>query len=167
MEFTKAKRQEIVEEFARRHNGVYNPQLFLQEVKKKGPKHPAHCWFQWDDEKAANEHRLWQARAFAKDLRVNFTVEEVGRSGTVAIKTTEMPMVLSPVNGRKDGGGYVLTNPGDPAHMAEHCRQAGAALRSWLKRYEAALIHAGTSPKLVEQIAQILEDVKAPESEAA
>lgn len=165
--FSKEERQQIVEDFARRHNGQYDPALFLKEVKESGKDHPAYSWFEWNSKKAANEYNLWQARAFAKDLRINFTVEEVRRSGTVAIKTTEMPMVLSPVNGRKDGGGYVLTNPDDPAHMAEHCRQAGAALRSWLKRYEAALIHAGTSPKLVEQIAQILEDVKAPESAAA
>ena len=165
-EFTREKRQKIVEQFARRHNGVYNPQLFLQEVQAKGEKHPAYSWFQWDDDRAANEHRLWQARAFAKDLRIRFDVQEVGRSGSVAIKTTEMPMVLSPVTGRRDGGGYVLVDPQDPDHQAEHCRQAAAALRSWLKRYQSALIHVGVGVKPVETIAAALEKVEAP-AEAA
>lgn len=160
--FTKELRQKIVEEFSRRHNGQYNPALFLDEVKAKGKKHPAYGWFEWDPAKAANEFNLWQARSFAKDLRISFSVEEVGRGGAVTVKTTEMPMVLSPSNGRRDGGGYVLTDPNDPAHQAEHCHQAAAALRSWLNRYQAAVIHAGYGVKIVEQLADAMESVQAP-----
>lgn len=165
--FTKELRQQIVEEFTKRHNGIYNPVVFLDEVKTKGKDHPAHGWFEWNTKKAAGEYNLWQARAFAKDLRIKFDVEEVGRNGAVTVKTTEMPMVLSPTNGRKDGGGYVLTDPSDPAHQAEHCHQAAAALRSWLNRYQAAVIHAGYGVKLVEQIADAMEAVQAPQKAEA
>lgn len=165
--FTKEIRQKIVEEFSRRHNGQYNPELFLKEVKETGATHPAHAWFEWNAKKAANEHNLWQARAFAKDLRITFTVEEVGRNGAVTVRTTEMPMVLSPSNGRKDGGGYVLTDPNDPAHQAEHCHQAASALRSWLSRYQAALVHAGYGVKLIEQVADAMEAVQAPQKAEA
>jgi hypothetical protein len=165
--FTKELRQKIVEDFSRRHNGQYNPALFLDEVKATGPEHPAYGWFEWDADKAVKEYQLWQARSFAKDLRISFSVEEVGRGGAVTVTTSEMPMVLSPSNGRKDGGGYVLTDPNDPAHQAEHCHQAAAALRSWLNRYQAALVHAGYGTKLIEQVADAMESVQAPLAQAA
>lgn len=165
--FTKKLRQKIVDEFSTRHNGQYNPELFLREVQEKGPEHPAYGWFEWDSNKAAHEHNLWQARSFAKDLRIVFEVEQVGRSGTMTVVQQEMPTVLSPVAGRNGGGGYVLTDPDNPEHMAEHCRQAGTALRSWLKRYSAALMHVDGSIKPVERIAEALERVEAPKEEKA
>ncbi|NEU94824.1 hypothetical protein [Bradyrhizobium uaiense] len=163
--FTKEERQQIVEAFARKHNGLYNPTLFVREVKETGKSHPAWDWFEWDTKKAAAEYNLWQARAFAKDLRIRFEIEEVGRKGEVAVRTIEMPLVQSPVDGRRDGGGYRLVDPNDPAHMAEHCHQAAAALRSWLNRYHGAVVHASCGVKAVEQIAERLEAVKTPTAE--
>jgi len=157
--FTKELRQQIVEDFARRHNGQYDPALFLREVKDTGESHPAFGWFEWDQSKAAQEHNLWQARAFAKDLRIKFEVEEISSGKSITV-TTEAPLVMSPTAGRQDGGGYVRFNPDDPAHQAELCQQAAVALRSWLKRYQAALIHAGYGVKMVEQIAASLDAVK-------
>lgn len=166
--FSKEERQRIVEDFARKHNGQYDPALFLKEVKEAGKDHAAYDWFEWNTKKAANEFNLWQARAFAKDLRIKFEVEEVGRSGAVTVKTVEAPMVISPTSGRSNGGGYVSFDPSNPAHQAEHCHQAAAALRSWLDRYQAALIHAGYGVRTIEQIAEGMEAVLAPqEVEAA
>ncbi len=165
--FTKEQRQEIVRNFAVRHNGQYNPKLFLEEVRKEGEKHPAYGWFEWNADKAAYEYQLWQAREFAHDLKVSFTVETVGRKGSVKVVQTEMPMVLSPRESRKDGGGYVLSNPADKDHMAEHCYQAAVALRTWLNRYQAALIHAGVSNGKVDEIALLLESVPPQKLEAA
>ncbi|WP_152977587.1 hypothetical protein [Bradyrhizobium pachyrhizi] len=159
--FTRDLRQQIVEEFSRRHNGQYDPSLFLKEVQDVGETHPAHGWFEWDQDKATREYNLWQARAFVKDLRIKFEVEEVGRAKPVTI-TTEAPLVISPTSGRGDGGGYFRFNPNDPAHQAEHCHQAAVALRSWLNRYQAALIYAGFGVKSVEMIAGALEAVQAP-----
>ncbi|WP_029082908.1 hypothetical protein [Bradyrhizobium sp. th.b2] len=164
--FTKELRRKIVEDFSRRHNGQYDPALFLKEVGEIGETHPAHGWFEWDGDKAAKEYNLWQARAFVKDLRITFEVEEV--SGGKPIKITiEAPMMISPVAGRSNGGGYVCFNPDDPTHQAEHCNQAAAALRSWLNRYQAALIHAGFGVKSVEMIAVALEAVHPPAVEQA
>jgi hypothetical protein len=157
--YTKEQRQEIVRDFAVRHNGQYNPKLFLQEVRKVGESHPAYGWFEWNSDKAAQEYQLWQAREFAHDLKVSFSVETVGRKGAVKVVQTEMPMVLSPRESRKDGGGYVLSNPSDQDHMAEHCHQAAVALRTWVNRYQAALIHAGVTGDKVEDIAALLENV--------
>lgn len=164
--FTKALRQQIVREFAVRHNGYFNPSLFLEEVRANGPDHPAHEWFQWDDDKAAREHRLWQAREFAKDLKVTFEVEEVGRNKAIKITEQEAPMVISPGSGRNSGGGYFLTDPDNPEHMAEHCRQAAVALRSWLRRYESAVKYAGGSVAALERSAAALEKASAVDEAA-
>lgn len=165
--FTKALRQKIVRDFAIKHNGHFNPRLFLQEVREVGPGHPAYEWFEWDDACAAHTHRVEQAREFARDLRVTFEVEEIGRGRSITVRQVTMPMVISPVSGRKDGGGYFLSDPDDDSHMAEHCRQAATALEAWLERYQAAVISAGMPLGTVEGIAKRLENVGLREEEAA
>lgn len=155
--FTKQLRQQIVEEFSIRHNGHFNPTLFLEEVRSKGPRHPAYEWFEWDQDKAALAYQIEQARDFARDLRVSFRVEEVGRGRTVSVREAEMPMVLSPMAGRRDGGGYYLVDPENPEHAAEHCRQAAVALRAWFRRYQSALVHANGSSAAIEKAIKALE----------
>lgn len=99
--FTKAIREGIVKEFATRHNGVFNPALFLEEVKSRGSRHPAFEWFEWDDGAAASAYRIEQARDFARDLKVSFRVEEITAPNQVRINRTEMPMVLPRWRGAK------------------------------------------------------------------
>lgn len=164
--YTKARRQAIVKAFALRNNGVFNPKRFLEEVREQGSNHPAYGWFEWNKDRAFDAYQLDQVRAFTQDLKVSFKVEEVGRVGPVRITERVMPLVMSPMAGRKDGGGYVLTNPNDPAHMAEHCRQAAIALRGWINRYDAALKHAGGSVEMVMSVVQTLE-AAAPQVESA
>lgn len=154
--FTKALRQEIIRDFATRHNGFYNPLLFLEEVRASGPEHPAYEWFEWNDDRAAQEHRLWQAREFARDLKVSFTVQEIGRNKAIKVREVSMPLALSPVEGRHKGGGYFVSDPDNPEHLEELARQAATALESWLRRYEAALLHAGGSKDAIEQQIQLL-----------
>lgn len=156
MKFTKQLRAEIIGEFAKRHGGNYNPPDFLEEVEKAGESHPAHAWFTWDDSQAAHEYRIWQARVFASNIRVSFSVRSIGRDTPMTIKSVEAPMAISPLNGRSRGGGYVITNP-TKGHMVELCRQAEDDLRSWLRRYEAAVQYVGIS---AEEISGILGKLK-------
>lgn len=155
--FTKEFRQEIVREFAIRHNGQYDASLFLQEVRDTGSSHPAYEWFTWDDAEAANQYRIEQARGFARDLTIVFKVEEVTGPHQVRIRESPMPAVISPMATRNRGGGYVLTDPDDPEHIAEHCRQAAAALAQWKKRYVAALAHVGLKVVRIDEIVAKLE----------
>lgn len=155
--FTKQLRQDIIREFAVRHNGHYNAALFLEEVRATGAEHPAYEWFQWDDDRAAHEHRLWQAREFSAGLRVSFTIEEIGRNRAITVREVEMPMAISPVSGRGRGGGYFLSDPENPEHMAELCRQAATALSAWIRRYRAAVLHAGGSVVMIEKQLSRLE----------
>jgi hypothetical protein len=166
--FTKKLRQEIVEDFARRHNGQFNAALFLQEVRDTGPAHRAYAWFEWDHHKAALNYQLDQARAFASDLRIRFEIEEVGRNQNIKVKVVEMPLMQSPIDGRRSGGGgYRFVDPNDPAHMIEHCRQAASALRAWIDRYGAALRHAGYPTINFERAMGALEKASSLQSEAA
>lgn len=160
-QFTKELRQEIVREFALRHNGIFNPALFLDEVRSAGPSHQAYEWFEWDASKAALAYQTEQARNFARDLRVVFKIEEIGRKSAFTVRQTEMPMVMSPMAGRSKGGGYILVDPDDAEHMQEHCRQAATALRAWLDRYDAALVHCGGKRGDAESIIARLDRVSA------
>lgn len=157
MRFTKEQRQKIVRDFAVRHNGHFNPRLFLDEVRKEGEGHPAFGWFTWDKDKAAQEYQLWQAREFASGLVVSFSIEEIGRDKSIKVREVTAPFALSAMDGRSKGGGYVVTNPNDPAHMRELCQQAATDLRRWLNRYEAAIAHVGGSPASMRKQLALLE----------
>src|SRR5690606_18341601 len=109
------------------------------------------------DDRAAQEHRLWQAREFARDLKVSFTVQEIGRNKAIKVREVSMPLALSPVEDRHKGGGYFVSDPQNPEHLEELARQAATALESWLRRYEAALLHAGGSKDAIKQQIQLLE----------
>lgn len=167
MMFTKQQRQEIVREFALRHNGHYNPKLFVEEVERTGEDHPAYGWFTWNDRNAADAFRLEQARDFARDLRITFKIEEVGRTTPVRVRETEMPLAISPMNNRSKGGGYFITDPNDPGHMKEHCRQAAISLQSWLDRYQAALQYAGRRTSDIEKVILTLENAQTIQDEVA
>lgn len=166
MRFSKEQRQEIIREFAVRHNGHFNPRLFVNEVKARGGEHPAYGWFQWDKDKAAHEFWIWQAREFAKDLKVSFSIQEVRRAGSIAVREVTMPFAMSPVYTRGRGGGYIVSDPSDPRHLEELCRQAATDLERWLRRYEAALIFAGGSASAMRKQLAYIES-KIPQAEAA
>jgi len=160
--FTKEQRQEIIRDFCLRRNADFDARLFEQEVREKGPEHPAYDWFEWDGDKAASEYRIWQARTFATGLRVSFKVEEIGRGGTVTVRSVEAPLLISPGADRKTGGGYHFTDPANPEHMAEFCRQAAVALSGWMRRYEGALLHAGGAAHTIERQVKLLEKAATP-----
>jgi len=165
--FTKALRQEIALEFATRHNGQFNPALFVDHVQQTGPDHPAYSWFEWDRDRASRNWWVEQAREFVRDLRVTFTVEDIGNSRPVSVRERELPFVLSPLDGRERGGGYFLADPDNPEHMAEHCRQAAKTLVSWLSRYRSAVDHAGGSVSAIEKQIKTLEAAGLTTADAA
>jgi hypothetical protein len=165
--FTKALRQEIVREFAIRHNGQFNPVLFVEEVRDRGADHPAHGWFDWDKDNAAFQFWVQQAREFTRDLKVSFRIEEVGRKKAVSIREVKMPALISPAASRSKGGGYVLVEASEPDHMIEHCHQAATALSSWIARYQSAIEYAGGSVSELKKQIRLLQNVKSKKKNAA
>ena len=161
---SKADRQKIVAEFCARHGGRYEPAAFLSEAAS--PQHPAHDWFTWDDEAAATQHRLWEARNFVRDLRVSFRVETIQR-GVSGVVMVEAPAMISPAAARKAGGGYVAVGPDSPCAMAALSAEAAKALAAWMRRYGGAVAWAGGSVAAIEKQAALLEKASAREVEAA
>jgi len=73
-------------------------------------------------------------------------------------------MVMSPIAGRSKGGGYILVDVDSKEHMADLCEEAASALRSWAKRYDAALAHAGAASSAINSALKALDGaVKAKE----
>lgn len=158
--FTKALRQQIVRDFAEQNGGWFDPAAFLAFVRDSGVDHPAFGWFEWDDDKAAEEFRLDQARDFARGLVIKFEVQSLHR-GTMRVIEHSAPLVVSPLDRRRQGGGYYLTDANDPAHMAELCRQAAHSLRWFISRYEGALAYSGVGVAGLEKMQTALEDATA------
>lgn len=154
--FSKALRERIVRDFTARHNGRFDPAVFVEEVREAGPSHEAHEWFEWNDVEAAHQYRVEQARAFVQGIRVSFTVEEVSR-GRVTVQERSFPLALSPLGDRRSGGGYIVTDPDDPDCMAELCSQAARDLEAWLGRYSVALVYAGVSVPAIERHVGVLK----------
>jgi hypothetical protein len=165
MKYTAKVRQEIIADFCKRHGGEYDPAVFVREVKRRGEDHPAYGWFAWEDTDAAEQYRLWQARVFARNLIIKFGVEEVGRGGKMKVIEQQMPLIISPMGGRRAGGGYLLSDPKDPAHMAMLCAEAAVSLRTWLRRYSAALYATGVPERVVTHLAEQLEKLAGDDEE--
>ena len=153
MQLSREKRQAIVDDFIQR-NGGYSAQGFLAEVRRSNGSHPAWAWFDWDDPRAAEEHRLWQARTFVRDLTISFSVETVTSSAHGF--TVSAPRVLSPAESRPSGGGYRRFDPESAEDVAELATQAATAFASWRKRYEAALYASGVKQSVLDAIAKRL-----------
>lgn len=140
--FTKAFRQQIVRDFAEQNGGWFDPAAFVEFVKASGESHPAWGWFDWDDESAAHQYRLDQARDFARGLKITFEVRTVA-GGKMKIRQATAPLALSPIDGRKDGGGYYMTDPNNEAHLEELRKQAAQSLRWFLMRYHSVIEQNG------------------------
>jgi hypothetical protein len=119
------------------------------------PKHEAYDWFYgMADAEAAREYRIALARRMASGLRIVAQVSVAPDSAQVVqFSTREFPAYVSPVSGRKDGGGYSPFNPDDPVLMDELRCQGAQALRSWLERYRGAAEAAGIDVVPIEHIA--------------
>jgi hypothetical protein len=59
---------EAIERIAKKHGGVCPPRALVEEAKR--PRHPCHAMFEWDDESAADEWRVEQARRIIRSIRV-------------------------------------------------------------------------------------------------
>ncbi len=163
----KADRQRIVDDFAARNGGRFDPKAFVDDVRRTQGQHPAWAWFTWDDEKAAEDHRIWQARTFVRDLVILHTVETIQR-GRVVVSQVESPAFVSPLEGRNHGGGYLSLDPSDPVQMTMFCAEAATSLQAWLRRYSGAVAYAGGSAVALQKQLKALEKVSPAEvSEAA
>lgn len=156
---TRKQRQEIVDEYlAQSGANQYIPHEFVAWLSEH-PDHPAYGWFEWDDAKAADAYRLDQARAFVQDLRITFSVESVGSGGAVKVSSGSMPSLISPLEGRRSGGGYVPLRADDAVSMDVYCDEAARALDAWCRRYESAVLHRGGNLNAARKLIALLAPV--------
>jgi hypothetical protein len=161
---TSKRRQEIVDEYlAESGANQYVAEEFVEWLSGR-PEHPAYGWFQWDDGKAGAAYRAQQARQFVNGLRVSFETESVSRGGAVKVSMHTMPAMISPLEGRRSGGGYVPLSGDDPTSMDAYCDEAARALDAWCRRYESAVAHRGGNVNAARKLIALLapkEDDKA------
>jgi hypothetical protein len=164
MAFKKADRQRILDGYlASTGRNMFIAGEFIDWLSGQ-PEHEAYeLFFSMDDEDAARQYRIDLARRMASGLRIVATVSQSPETGSVVhITTREYPAYVSPMAGRKSGGGYEPFDPESGEAMTELQAQGAQALRSWLARYRGAAEHAGVDVAAIEEIvAQLSRDAAA------
>lgn len=157
--FPMKKRQEIIDGYlAATGANMFNAAEFIDWLGEH-PDHEAYEWFfGMDDATAAREHRIQMARQMANGLRITAQVHQSApATAAVSVKVREFPAMVSPVDGRRAGGGYVPFDPQDPALASELRRQGAQALRAWLARYRGIAEAGGLDVGPIEEIAASLD----------
>ena len=159
MKFTKRDRQKIIDGYLQDSGeNMFNASAFIDWLSGK-PDHQAYPWFfAKDDEAAAREYRIGLARQMASGMRIVTNVRTMDAQNVVHIDVREYPAYISPVAGRRMGGGYERFDHENEAHIAELQRQGAQGLRSWLDRY--ADVFAGYDLSVIEAIAAQAEKAK-------
>jgi len=162
MAFAKKDRQRILDGYlASTGRNMFIAGEFIDWLSGQ-PEHEAYeLFFGMEDVEAARQHRIDLARRMASGLRIVATVSQAPGTGSIVqITTREYPAYVSPMAGRKSGGGYEPFDPESGEAMAELQAQGAQSLRAWLARYRGAAEHAGVDVTPVEEIvAQLSRDV--------
>lgn len=157
--FPMKKRQAIIDGYlAATGSNLFVPAEFIDWLSGQ-PEHEAYDWFFGiSNEAAAREYRIGLARQMASGLRITAQVQSAPAARSkVSVEVREYPAMVSPIDGRKSGGGYVPFDPSDPALSAELKRQAASALKAWLQRYRGVAEQSGINLKPIEKIAGALD----------
>ena len=70
------------------------------------PEHPLHHLFDWDNDSAADQWRLQQARNLISSIKVRAVIHPEDDRGPISVR---VPIAVSPHKTRFDDGGYHLT----------------------------------------------------------
>ena len=107
-------------------DGKIIPERVVELAKSR--RSPLHNYFTWDDEEAANRHRLEEARALIRSIVVEYEIEREQKT---------MVRAFYNVTDEKKGRGYVnLKDINDnKGYRQQILDQALKELRSWADRY--------------------------------
>jgi len=156
----KAEKQRWIDEYlAASGRNIFIPGEFVDWLGDM-PDHPAYPMiYGKDDKAAAREYRVDLVRRMASGLRITVTTNTTNESSVVSITTREYPSLISPVSGRKDGGGYVAYDATDNAVVSEFMQQGINSLRTWLSRYRGAFEEAGHDLSVIDEIVRSADAV--------
>lgn len=154
MAFGKKDRQRIIDGYlAATGKNMFVPGEFIDWLADE-PEHEAYPWFFGkDDATLARAHRIDMARRMASGLRITVSTVDPSRQSIIKVTERSYPAVVSPLSGRRSGGGYVGLDPSDPRMMADLREQGAQSLRSWLERYGSAFEDAGVDLSPIKEIA--------------
>ena len=88
-----SKIQAALQEIAANNDGILRPEIVVEAARAKTS--PLHSSFEWDNTRAAEAHRLWQAR----QLIVSVTIKYEGVKNSA-------PIYVSLKKDREAGGGF-------------------------------------------------------------
>ena len=132
--YSSEDRVKIVREHMADFDGIFRPADFVEVARSEN--HPAHDYFEWDNSAAAHQHRLWQARQFAK-ITIKRPAVEMHDLTSGKVKLEYRPSFVAPIGRRAGEGGYVSTDtPEGEAALEE---EAGAMLRQWFFRFSTVM----------------------------
>lgn len=162
--FNRGYRQKIIDEYLADSGANYfHPAEFLDWLRNQ-PDHAVFpVFFGKSDMEAAQEYRLMLARQFVSGLRLKITVTPAMASSSphIAIQVREpttfrVPAFVSPIAGRREGGGYYQTDVTETETTTELYRQAAQSLASWLERHADVARLAGADVGAVEAVLGVL-----------
>lgn len=82
------------------HGGILKPRSVVDAARDESS--PLHSQFQWDDDKAADAYRLWQARQL---ISVVVAYEKIGNGESVEVRV----FTSLTTDRERDDGGYRVT----------------------------------------------------------
>jgi hypothetical protein len=121
--------REELEQIRQSHGGLLRPEDVVRFARNK--RTALHSEFEWDDEKASAEYRLWQARCV---IRVSVTVLPSPHSDQEPVRA-----YVSVVRDRvQPGGGYrsIVDVMGDEEMRSELVNEALGEVKRWRRKYE-------------------------------
>jgi hypothetical protein len=126
-ESTAQEAGEALAQIERRYGSI-KPETVIKEAGK--PRNPLHKFFEWDDTKAAHEHRLWQARSLIKSVHVKII-------GDTRLDKAVRAFVNVPSNDGKDRQyENIVSVMSDTAKREYLLKKAENEIKNWRDRYE-------------------------------
>lgn len=142
---------------------MLTPEIVLEDARKK--KSPLHQFFEWDDSKAAEQHRLHQAGHLIRSVQVTFIDVEPPEERQIEIDTIPAVPACAPKPVRaflpvkSDNGerSYVGTREamGDPAMRRQVLERAHSELDSVARKYRE-LQELSDVFKALDQVGEII-----------
>jgi hypothetical protein len=139
--FKKARTKAIQDELEKLvdENGRLDPETLVKAARRRS--HPLHDCFEWDSKKAAHAHRLSQARALIREVRVEVK--------TTVTRVTAVAYVKDPSSLARERGYVALhTIPTASERAREVIRQEMTRVESALSRARAVAVAVGLEDDL-------------------
>ena len=164
---TKEARQQTLDEyFEQTGRKVLHKDEFLAWLAPQGDHRHWEIFFGKDESTLAHERRLDLVGTFVSGLRIVARVEiqpvqEVKRAfkiGTASKVDGTFPSMISPMETRKSGGGYVAYDHGNDLIRSSLLDEGARSLEAWLKRYSGAAMAAGLIVDPTEVLARAMSD---------